>query len=46
MGETRGTYRCWWGNMKEKDNLEVLSVDGKTILKLFSINLLGGRGVH
>ena len=29
MGETRGTCRCWWGNMNEKDNLEALSVDGK-----------------
>jgi len=34
MGETRGTYRCCWGNMNEKDNVETLSVDGKIILKL------------
>ena len=32
--------------MNEKDTLEVLSVDGKIILKLSSINRFGGRGAH
>jgi hypothetical protein len=42
MGQTRGTYRCYWGNVNEKDNLEALSADGKIILKLI-LNKSFGR---
>jgi hypothetical protein len=41
MEEIRGTYRCWWGNVKGKDNLEDLGVDGNIILKLMFIKSVG-----
>jgi hypothetical protein len=31
--EKRGTYRIYWGNLRKRDNLEELDVDGKIILK-------------
>jgi hypothetical protein len=34
MGERRGAYRVFVGNLKEKDNLEDTGIDGKIILKL------------
>jgi hypothetical protein len=33
MGERRGKYKFWWGNMKERSNLEDLRVYGRVILK-------------
>jgi len=33
MGERRGAYRVCWGDLMEKDHLEVLRVDGRIILK-------------
>ena len=33
MGERRGVYRVWWGNLKERDHLEDPGVDGKIILR-------------
>jgi hypothetical protein len=29
MGERRGVYRVWWGNLRERDNLKDTSVDGR-----------------
>jgi hypothetical protein len=34
MGEWRGAYREWWVNMRERDHLEVLGVEGRIVLKL------------
>jgi len=34
----------WWVNLKERDHLEDLSVDGRKILQLSSRNMTGGRG--
>ena len=33
MGDRRGVYRCWWGNMKEGDHLEDPGLDGRIILR-------------
>jgi hypothetical protein len=34
----------WWGEMREREPLEVLSIDGKIILKGSSRNRRGGVG--
>jgi len=33
MGESRGVYRVWWGNLSEGDRLEDPVVDGRIILR-------------
>ena len=33
MGESRGAYRVWWGNLREKDHFEDPGVDGRIILR-------------
>jgi hypothetical protein len=33
MGESSGAYRIWWGNLRERDHLEVPGIDGRIILK-------------
>jgi hypothetical protein len=33
MGESRGVYRVWWGNLRERDHLEEPGVEGRIILK-------------
>jgi len=32
MGERRGAYRVLWGNLRERENLEDLGVDGRIVL--------------
>jgi len=32
VGERRGVYRVWWGNLRERDHLEDPDVDGSIIL--------------
>ena len=34
MGERRGVYRVWWGNLGERDHLEDPGLNGRVILKL------------
>ena len=34
MGEWRGVYRLWWGNLRERDRLRDPGVDGRIILRL------------
>jgi len=29
MGDRRGVYRVWWGNLKERDHLGDPGIDGK-----------------
>jgi hypothetical protein len=33
MGEKRGTYRVWWGNLGKGDHLKNPGVDWRIILK-------------
>jgi hypothetical protein len=33
MGEIRGVYRFWWGNLRERDYLEDPGIDGWIILR-------------
>jgi hypothetical protein len=33
MGERRGVYRVWVGDLKERDHLEGSGVDGRIILR-------------
>jgi len=33
MGEKRGIYRIWWGNLRERDHLEDAGIDGRIILR-------------
>jgi len=32
MRERRGAYRVLWGNLRERENLEDLGVDGRIVL--------------
>jgi len=32
-GERGGTYRVWWGHLRERDHLEDPSVEGRIILR-------------
>jgi len=32
LGEKEGTYRFWWGNLRERDHLEHPGIDGRIIL--------------
>jgi hypothetical protein len=43
MGERRGVYRAWLGNLREIDHLEDPSVDVKIILNVSS-RKIGGHG--
>jgi len=40
MGERRGVYRYWWGNLRERDNLGDPSVDGRIILRWIFVKWL------
>jgi hypothetical protein len=31
--EGRGVYRCWWGNLRERDHWGDPGVDGRIILR-------------
>jgi hypothetical protein len=44
MGERRGAYRALVGNLREEDQLEILGVDRRTILKWVFERLDGGMG--
>jgi len=33
MGERRGVYRVWWGNPRERDDLEDPGMDKRIILR-------------
>jgi hypothetical protein len=33
MGDRRGLYRVWWGNVRERDHLGVAGVDAMIILR-------------
>jgi hypothetical protein len=44
MGERRGAYKVWWGNLNGRGHLENLSLNGGIILKQ-SLNIFGRCGV-
>jgi len=33
MGEGRGVYNVWWGNLRERDHLGDPGVDGRIIIR-------------
>ena len=41
MGDSRGVYRLWWKNLKERDHLEELDIEGMIILKCILKELFG-----
>ena len=34
MGDSKGSYRICWADLRERDHLEGLGMDGRIILKL------------
>jgi hypothetical protein len=32
MGDRRGAYRVWWGNLREGDHVKDPGIDGRIIL--------------
>jgi len=45
MGEKRGVYRIWWGNLTERDNLEDPGTDGRIILRWIFRSRMWGQGL-
>jgi uncharacterized protein YcaQ len=43
-GEEEMNAGSWWGQLKERDHVEDLNVNGRTILKLIFKPLDGGNG--
>jgi len=41
VSERRDTYKILWGNLRERNNLVGLGLDGKTILKRSSRSEMG-----
>jgi hypothetical protein len=39
--EKRGAYGFWWENLKERDNVEYLGMNGRIILKWILRNSFG-----
>jgi len=35
VGDRRGVYRVWWGNLRERDHLGDPGIDGRIILTIF-----------
>jgi len=35
MGDRRGAYRVLWGQLRERDHLEKLRVDGRIIIYIY-----------
>jgi len=33
MGDRRGVYRVWWGDLRKRDHLEDPVIEGRKILK-------------
>jgi hypothetical protein len=33
VGDRSGAYSVWYGNLRERENLEDLGIDGRVILK-------------
>jgi hypothetical protein len=42
MGRGEAYTGCWWGNLRERDHLEDLGVDGRIILRWILGSGLGG----
>jgi hypothetical protein len=46
MGDRKGAYRFWWGDLRERDHLEDLGVDGRIILNGSSSSGMRNQGLN
>jgi hypothetical protein len=45
MGDRKSAYRFWWRDLRKRDHLEELGVDGMIILKLICKQWDGRHGL-
>ena len=45
MGERRGVYRFWWGNLSERDHLEDPGEDARIIFRSILRSAMCGHGL-
>jgi hypothetical protein len=45
MGKKKGATGYWWGDLRERDSLEHLYVDRRTLLKWLFKKMDGGHGL-
>ena len=45
MGGSRGIYRFWWGNLRERDDFEDPNIEGRIILRWLFRKLYWGHAM-